>query len=193
MTSITKKILDLNEKKELLEKGGGDAAISKQEASGKLTARNRILSLLDEGSFHEYDLFVQHDSHDFGMEKKKLPGDGVITGTGTISGKPVCIYAQDFTVAGGSLGLAHARKITKIMDHALKLKMPIIGINDSGGARIQEGVGALAGYGEIFYRNTIASGVIPQISVILGPCAGGAVYSPALTDFVFVVDRKRVV
>ena len=189
MTSITKKILDLNEKIEQLQKGGGDAAISKQEASGKLTARNRILSLLDENSFHEYDLFVQHESHDFGMEKKKLAGDGVITGTGTISGQPVCIYAQDFTVAGGSLGLAHARKITKIMDHALKLKMPIIGINDSGGARIQEGVGALAGYGEIFYRNTIASGVIPQISVILGPCAGGAVYSPALTDFVFVVDQ----
>ncbi len=189
MQSITTKILDLEEKVALLQKGGGDAAISKQEAQGKLTARNRILSLLDEGSFHEYDLFVQHDSHDFGMDKKKLPGDGVITGTGTIGGRPVCIYAQDFTVAGGSLGLAHARKITKIMDHALKLKMPIIGINDSGGARIQEGVGALAGYGEIFYRNTIASGVIPQISVILGPCAGGAVYSPALTDFVFVVDQ----
>ena len=189
MSSITSKILDLNEKIEQLHKGGGEAAISKQEASGKLTARNRILALLDENSFHEYDLFVQHDSHDFGMEKKKLPGDGVITGTGTISGQPVCIYAQDFTVAGGSLGLAHARKITKIMDHALKLRMPIIGINDSGGARIQEGVGALAGYGEIFYRNTIASGVIPQISVILGPCAGGAVYSPALTDFVFVVDQ----
>ena len=189
MSSITSKILDLNEKIEQLHKGGGEAAISKQEASGKLTARNRILALLDENSFHEYDLFVQHDSHDFGMEKKKLPGDGVITGTGTISGKPVCIYAQDFTVAGGSLGLAHARKLPKIMDHALKLKMPIIGLNDSGGARIQEGVGALAGYGEIFYRNTIASGVIPQISVILGPCAGGAVYSPALTDFVFVVDQ----
>ena len=189
MSSITSKILDLNEKIEQLQKGGGEAAISKQEASGKLTARNRILELLDENSFHEYDLFVQHDSHDFGMEKKKLPGDGVITGTGTISGQPVCIYAQDFTVAGGSLGLAHARKITKIMDHAVKLRMPIIGINDSGGARIQEGVGALAGYGEIFYRNTIASGVIPQISVILGPCAGGAVYSPALTDFVFGVDQ----
>jgi acetyl-CoA carboxylase carboxyltransferase component len=189
MSTITSKILALNEKIALLQKGGGDAAISKQEASGKLTARNRILALLDENSFHEYDLFVEHDSHDFGMDKKKLPGDGVITGTGTIAGQPVCIYAQDFTVAGGSLGLAHARKITKIMDHALKLKMPIIGINDSGGARIQEGVGALAGYGEIFYRNTIASGVIPQISVILGPCAGGAVYSPALTDFVFVVDQ----
>lgn len=189
MSSITSKILDLNERTSLLQKGGGDAAISKQEASGKMTARNRILALLDENSFHEYDLFVEHGCHDFGMEKKKLAGDGVITGTGTILGKPVCIYAQDFTVAGGSLGLAHARKITKIMDYALKMKMPIIGINDSGGARIQEGVDALAGYGEIFYRNTIASGVIPQISVILGPCAGGAVYSPALTDFVFVVDQ----
>jgi acetyl-CoA carboxylase carboxyltransferase component len=123
------------------------------------------------------------------MDKKFLPGDGVITGTGTISGFPVCIYAQDFTVAGGSLGYAHAKKIVKIMDHAMKLKVPIIGINDSGGARIQEGVNALAGYGDIFYRNTLASGVIPQISVILGPCAGGAVYSPALTDFVFVVDK----
>jgi len=150
---------------------------------GKLTARNRILALLDENSFQEYDLFVEHEARGFGMEKKVLPGDGVITGTGTIFGAPVCIYAQDFTVAGGSLGLMHARKITKIMDHALKMKVPIIGINDSGGARIQEGVGALAGYGEIFFRNTQASGVIPQLSVILGPCAGGAVYSPALTDF----------
>ena len=123
------------------------------------------------------------------MEGKHLPGDGVITGTGTIAGRPVCVFAQDFTVAGGSLGLMHARKITKIMDHALKMGMPLIGINDSGGARIQEGVDSLAGYGEIFYRNTMASGIIPQLSVILGPCAGGAVYSPALTDFVFVVEK----
>ena len=187
MTSLQKDILALREKKALVQMGGGEAAIEKQEAMGKLTARNRILALLDENSFQEYDLFVEHEARGFGMEKKVLPGDGVITGTGTIFGAPVCIYAQDFTVAGGSLGLMHARKITKIMDHALKMKVPIIGINDSGGARIQEGVGALAGYGEIFYRNTIASGVIPQISVILGPCAGGAVYSPALTDFVFVV------
>jgi len=158
-------------------------------ASGKLTARDRIRSLLDDESFHEYDLFVEHKCQDFGMNRKQLPGDGVITGTGTISGFPVCIFAQDFTVAGGSLGLMHARKITKIMDHAMKLGVPLIGINDSGGARIQEGVNSLAGYGEIFYRNTLASGVIPQISVILGPCAGGAVYSPALTDFVFVVDK----
>jgi acetyl-CoA carboxylase carboxyltransferase component len=155
---------------------------------GKMTARERIVKLLDEGSFNEYDLFVEHEARDFGMDQKKLHGDGVITGTGTIGGRPVCIFAQDFTVAGGSLGVMHARKITKIMDHSLKMRMPLIGINDSGGARIQEGVNSLAGYGEIFFRNTLASGVIPQISVILGPCAGGAVYSPALTDFVFVVE-----
>nr|MBP8214853.1 acyl-CoA carboxylase subunit beta [Propionivibrio sp.] len=130
----------------------------------------------------------EHNCQDFGMESKELAADGVVTGSGTIAGRPVCIYAQDFTVAGGSLGLMHARKITKVMDHAIKMGIPIIGINDSGGARIQEGVNSLAGYGEIFYRNTLASGVVPQISVILGPCAGGAVYSPALTDFVFVVD-----
>lgn len=169
--------------------GGGSRAIEKQKAIGKLTARERIIALLDPNSFHEYDLFVEHAAKDFDMDKKYLPGDGVITGTGLIMGHPVCIYAQDFTVAGGSLGWMHAKKITKIMDHALRLKIPLIGINDSGGARIQEGVNSLAGYGEIFYRNTQCSGVIPQISVILGPCAGGAVYSPALTDFVFVVDK----
>jgi acetyl-CoA carboxylase carboxyltransferase component len=189
MTSLKKNILDLREKKAIVELGGGEEAIEKQMAMGKLTARQRILQLMDDESFHEYDLFVEHGAHDFGMDKKVLNGDGVIIGTGTIFGAPVCVYAQDFTVAGGSLGLMHARKITKIMDHAMKMKMPIIGINDSGGARIQEGVASLAGYGEIFYRNTIASGVIPQISVILGPCAGGAVYSPALTDFVFVVEN----
>ena len=169
--------------------GGGDKAIEKQVAMGKMTARERIVALLDEDTFQEYDLFVEHAAKDFDMDKKYLAGDGVITGTGTINGHPVCIYAQDFTVAGGSLGYMHARKIVKIMDHALKLRVPLIGINDSGGARIQEGVNSLAGYGEIFYRNTLASGVIPQISVILGPCAGGAVYSPALTDYVFVVDK----
>lgn len=189
MTDLSNNIQELRKRKEVLKKGGGDAAIEKQIAIGKLTARDRILSLLDENSFQEYDMFVKHDGRDFGLDKKEFPGDGVVTGTGTIYGSPVCIYAQDFTVAGGSLGLNHARKITKIMDHALKMKCPVIGINDSGGARIQEGVGALAGYGEIFYRNTIASGVIPQISLILGPCAGGAVYSPALTDFVFVVEN----
>jgi len=187
--SLKRNILDLRKRKIEVQKGGGDEAIEKQVAMGKLTARERILAILDENSFHEYDLFAQHLARDFDMEKKVLHGDGVITGTGTIEGSPVCIYAQDFTVAGGSLGLMHARKITKIMDHALKMRVPLIGINDSGGARIQEGVNSLAGYGEIFFRNTIASGVIPQISVILGPCAGGAVYSPALTDFVFVVEN----
>ena len=187
--SAKKNIIALRQKKAIVEKGGGEKAIEKQLAMGKMTARDRIRALLDEGSFHEYDLFVQHEEKNFGMDTKDLPGDGVITGTGSINGNPVCIYAQDFTVMGGSLGIQHARKITKIMDHALKMKMPCIGINDSGGARIQEGIGALAGYGEIFYRNTMASGVIPQISVILGPCAGGAVYSPALTDFVFVVEN----
>ncbi len=187
--SLKKHILDLRKRKEKVEMGGGEKAIEKQVAMGKMTARERILALLDQDSFTEYDLFVEHEAKDFGMDKKQLHGDGVIIGTGTIYGAPICIFAQDFTVAGGSLGLMHARKITKIMDHALKMRVPLIGINDSGGARIQEGVNSLAGYGEIFYRNTIASGVIPQISVILGPCAGGAVYSPALTDFVFVVDN----
>lgn len=186
---LKQKTADLKKRMREAIKGGGSKAIEKQKAIGKKTARERILSILDPKSFHEYDLFVEHVGRDFDMDKKYLPGDGVITGTGTITGHPVCIYAQDFTVAGGSLGWAHAKKIIKIMDHAMKLKIPLIGINDSGGARIQEGVNALAGYGEIFYRNTQASGVIPQISVILGPCAGGAVYSPALTDFVFVVDK----
>ena len=187
--SLKRHILDLRRRKQKVEQGGGETAIEKQVAMGKMTARERILYLLDDKSFTEYDLFVEHEGRDFGMDKKELHGDGVLIGTGTIYGSSVCIFAQDFTVAGGSLGLMHARKITKIMDHALKMRVPLIGINDSGGARIQEGVNSLAGYGEIFYRNTIASGVIPQISVILGPCAGGAVYSPALTDFVFVVDQ----
>jgi acetyl-CoA carboxylase carboxyltransferase component len=187
--SLKKYILDLRKRRERVQQGGGEKAIEKQTAMGKMTARDRILALVDQDSFTEYDLFVEHEARDFGMDKKQLHGDGVIIGTGTIYGAPVCVFAQDFTVAGGSLGLMHARKITKIMDHALKMRVPLIGINDSGGARIQEGVNSLAGYGEIFYRNTIASGVIPQISVILGPCAGGAVYSPALTDFVFTVDK----
>lgn len=187
--STTNKHLEFTKRTDRVIRGGGQKAIDKQMAMGKLTARDRITALLDANSFHEYDLFVEHKCRDFDMDKKVLPGDGVVTGTGTISGYSVCIFAQDFTVAGGSLGLMHARKITKIMDHAIKLGIPLIGINDSGGARIQEGVDSLAGYGEIFYRNTLASGIIPQISVILGPCAGGAVYSPALTDFVFVVDK----
>lgn len=184
-----KKMSELQKRREQIQLGGGEKAIQKQVAMGKLTARERIIQILDDGTFNEYDLFVEHDARDFGMEQKILHGDGVVTGTGTVGGKPVCIFAQDFTVAGGSLGSMHARKITKIMDHSLKMRMPLIGINDSGGARIQEGVSSLAGYGEIFFRNTLASGVIPQISVILGPCAGGAVYSPALTDFVFVVEN----
>src|SRR6056297_3912442 len=183
------KVKELQKLREQIQLGGGEKAIQKQVAMGKMTARERIIQILDQGTFNEYDLFVEHDARDFGMEQKILHGDGVVTGTGTVGGKPVCIFAQDFTVAGGSLGSMHARKITKIMDHSLKMRMPLIGINDSGGARIQEGVNSLAGYGEIFFRNTLASGVIPQISVILGPCAGGAVYSPALTDFVFVVDK----
>jgi methylmalonyl-CoA decarboxylase subunit alpha len=187
--ALEKKILELQKKREKMLLGGGEQAIEKQKAMGKRTARERIKALLDENSFDEYDMFVEHVGRDFDMEKKSLPSDGVIIGSGTIYGAPVAIFAQDFTVAGGSLGLMHSRKITKIMDHALKMRMPLIGINDSGGARIQEGVNSLAGYGEIFFRNTISSGVIPQLSVILGPCAGGAVYSPALTDFVFVVDN----
>jgi methylmalonyl-CoA decarboxylase subunit alpha len=187
--SLRTKTSDLKKRMKEAFKGGGEQATEKQKASGKLTARERIIELVDPNSFHEYDLFVKHAGVDFDMDKKYLPGDGVITGTGSIAGWPVCIFAQDFTVAGGSLGYMHAKKITKIMDHAMNMKVPLIGINDSGGARIQEGVNSLAGYGEIFYRNTMASGVIPQISVILGPCAGGAVYSPALTDFVFVVDK----
>lgn len=187
--SLASQMMDFFRRRSKAVQGGGEKALEKQVAMGKMTARERITTLLDRDSFHEYDLFVEHKCSDFNMDKKQLAADGVITGTGKIAGFPICIYAQDFTVAGGSLGLMHARKITKIMDHAMKLGLPLIGINDSGGARIQEGVNSLAGYGEIFFRNTQASGVIPQISVILGPCAGGAVYSPALTDFVFVVDN----
>lgn len=186
---LKRKIQELKKRRETVQMGGGEKAIEKQQALGKMTARERVVALVDKDSFTEYDLFVEHEARDFDMDKKVLHGDGVIIGTGTIHGEPICIFAQDFTVAGGSLGHMHARKIIKIMDHALKMHVPLIGINDSGGARIQEGVNSLAGYGEIFFRNTISSGVIPQISVILGPCAGGAVYSPALTDFVFVVDN----
>ena len=186
---LKEKIDSLKAKEIQLEQGGGEAALQKQHDAGKMTARERIEALVDKNSFQEIGLFVKHQCHDFGMEKKSMAADGVVTGIGTIDGRPVCVYAQDFSVSGGSLGLAHARKITKVMDLAMDMKVPCIGINDSGGARIQEGINALAGYGEIFYHNTAASGVIPQISVILGPCAGGAVYSPALTDFVFVVDK----
>jgi propionyl-CoA carboxylase beta chain len=172
------------------EKGGGSERINKQHAKGKLTARERLNVLLDKESFVEYDKFVKHHAIDFGMENINFFGDGVITGHGTISGRKVFVYSQDFTVFGGSLGASHAKKICKVIDMAIKTKVPIIGLNDSGGARIQEGVNALAGYGEIFRRNVNASGVIPQISLIMGPCAGGAVYSPALTDFTFMVKNS---
>jgi len=168
--------------------GGGRERVDKQHAAGKLTARERLDLLLDEGSFEEVDAFVQHDVHAFGLDRKKVLGDGVVTGFGRVDGRPVAVFSQDFTVFGGSLGLAHARKICKVMDHAVRLGLPVVGLNDSGGARIQEGVESLGGYAEIFWRNTMASGVVPQISVILGPCAGGAVYSPAITDFVFMVE-----
>ncbi|WP_417720973.1 acyl-CoA carboxylase subunit beta [Salipiger sp.] len=167
--------------------GGGQARIDAQHARGKLTARERIELLLDEGSFEEYDMFVSHRCTDFGMEKNRPQGDGVVTGWGTINGRLVYLFSQDFTVLGGSVSATHAMKICKIMDMAMQNGAPVIGLNDSGGARIQEGVDSLAGYAEIFQRNVMASGVIPQISVIMGPCAGGAVYSPAMTDFIFMV------
>lgn len=179
----------LLETKKNIELGGGEKRIEKQHSEGKLTARERINMLLDEGSFVEIDQFVTHRCTNFGMEKVKAPADGVVTGYGTVNGRLVFAYAQDFTVLGGSLGEMHAAKICKVQEMALKMGAPIVGFNDSGGARIQEGVDALSGYGKIFYRNTIASGVIPQISVIMGPCAGGAVYSPALTDFIFMVEN----
>jgi propionyl-CoA carboxylase beta chain len=177
----------LRERRRQALEGGGPEKAARQHAAGKLTARERLALLLDVGSFDEIDAFVEHSCTDFGMERRKFPGDGVVTGFGRIDGRPVAVFAQDFTVLGGSLGLAHARKICKIMDLALKLGIPVVGLNDSGGARIQEGVDALGGYAEIFLRNTLASGVVPQISAVLGPCAGGAVYSPAITDFVFMV------
>jgi len=183
------KLTELRERTEEVMMGGGQNAVDKQHENGKLTARERITRILDENSFVEIDAFVEHRCVNFGMEKKSAPGEGVVTGYGTIDGRLVYIYAQDFTVIGGSLGEMHASKIAKTQETALKVGAPIIGINDSGGARIQEGVDALSGYGKIFYNNTMASGVIPQISVILGPCAGGAVYSPALTDFVFMVEN----
>jgi len=167
--------------------GGGQARIDAQHKRGKLTARERVELLMDESSFEEFDMYVEHRCTDFGMEKTKIPGDGVVTGWGTINGRVVYVFAKDFTVFGGSLSEAHARKITKIQDMALQNRAPIIGLFDAGGARIQEGVAALGGYGEVFLRNVLASGVVPQISVIMGPCAGGDVYSPAMTDFIFMV------
>ncbi len=167
--------------------GGGEKRVEAQHARGKLTARERIDLLLDRGSFEEFDMFVEHRSSEFGMEKQKIPGDGVVTGWGTVNGRTAFVFAKDFTVFGGSLSETHAQKIVKVQDMAMKARAPIIGLFDAGGARIQEGVAALGGYGEVFRRNVIASGVIPQISVIMGPCAGGDVYSPAMTDFIFMV------
>lgn len=167
--------------------GGGQAAIDKQHSKGKLTARERIQLLLDPKSFIETDQLVEHECYDFNMQKKKYPGDGVVCGSGTINGRPLFVFSQDFTVFGGSLSKTHAKKICKIMDKAMLTGVPVVGLNDSGGARIQEGVESLAGYADIFLKNTLCSGVVPQISSIMGPCAGGAVYSPALTDFTFMV------
>ena len=181
-------IKELERKKAAAKLGGGEERIKKQHAKGKLTARERLEILLDEGSFQELDMFVEHRAVDFDMDKQKIPGDGVVTGYGKINGKLVYVFSQDFTVFGGSLSETHAEKICKIMDHAVRNGAPLIGLNDSGGARIQEGVVSLGGYAEVFKRNVLASGVIPQISLVMGPCAGGAVYSPSMTDFIFMVE-----
>ncbi|HEY3144738.1 MAG TPA: carboxyl transferase domain-containing protein, partial [Dongiaceae bacterium] len=177
----------LEEKRAAARAGGGQRRVEAQHAKGRLTARERIELLLDPDSFEEWDMFVEHRSSEFGMQDQKVPGDGVVTGYGTVNGRLVFVFSQDFTVFGGSLSEAHAEKICKVMDQAMKVGAPVIGLNDSGGARIQEGVASLAGYADVFQRNIMASGVVPQISLIMGPCAGGAVYSPAMTDFIFMV------
>jgi acetyl-CoA carboxylase carboxyltransferase component len=187
--TVDEKIKRLKELSEQAKLGGGRKRIEDQHSKGKLTARERIDLLLDPGSFNELDRFVVHQCTEFGMGERRIPGDGVVTGYGTIDGRLVYVFSQDFTVFGGSLGEMFAKKVCKLMDLALKTGAPVIGLNDSGGARIQEGVASLAGYGDIFFRNVISSGVIPQISAVLGPCAGGAVYSPALTDFIIMVDK----
>ena len=187
MEEKVRKLRELSEKASL---GGGKERIGEQHARGKLTARERLDILLDPSSFVETDRFVMHQSHNFDMQKQKALGDGVVTGYGKLDGRQVFVYAHDFTVLGGSVGESFAEKVCKVMDQAVKVGCPIVGLNDSGGARIQEGVVGLGGFAEIFYRNVMASGVVPQISVILGPCAGGAVYSPALTDFVIMVDKE---
>ncbi|NNG26762.1 MAG: acyl-CoA carboxylase subunit beta [Ignavibacteriaceae bacterium] len=186
---MKKKLKKLSELKEKAKLGGGEKRIKSQHDKGKLTARERIELLVDEGSFDELDMFVKHRARDFGLEKQTYPGDGVVTGFAKIDGRPIALFSQDFTVFGGSLSEAHAEKIVKVMKMAMKAGIPVVGLNDSGGARIQEGVVSLGGYADIFLLNTLASGVVPQISVILGPCAGGAVYSPAITDFVFMVKN----
>ncbi|MGO4169331.1 acyl-CoA carboxylase subunit beta [Novosphingobium sp. YAF33] len=180
-------IAEMEKRRAAAKLGGGEKRIAAQHAKGKLTARERLDILLDEDSFEEFDLYVEHDCTDFGMESQKIPGDGVVTGSGTINGRLVFVFSQDFTVFGGSLSHRHAQKICKLMDNAMKVGAPVIGLNDSGGARIQEGVASLGGYAEVFQRNVLASGVVPQLSLIMGPCAGGAVYSPAMTDFIFMV------
>ena len=185
---MNKIIEELENKRKKAEKGGGKKRLDVQHAKGKLSARERIHLLADKGSFEEYDMFVEHRSKDFGMDKNIIPGDGVVTGHCKINGRSVFVFSQDFTVYGGSLSETHAEKICKILDQAMKVGCPVIGLNDSGGARIQEGVASLGGYAEVFQRNVLASGVIPQISIVMGPCAGGAVYSPAMTDFIFMVD-----
>ncbi len=187
-SKVKSKIEQLKERSQVAELGGGEKRIEKHHSQGKLTARERIDFFLDDGSFEEFDKFVVHRSTDFGMEEQKFPGDGVITGHGLVDGREVFVFAQDFTVFGGSLSETHAQKICKVMDMAMKVGAPVVGLNDSGGARIQEGVVSLGGYADIFLRNTLASGVVPQISCILGPCAGGAVYSPAITDFNVMVS-----
>jgi propionyl-CoA carboxylase beta chain len=187
---MEEKVKELIEKREEAKLGGGKDKIEAQHQKGKLTARERIELLVDENSFEEIDLFVKHRLREFGLEKQRYPGDGVVTGFARIDGRPVALFSQDFTVFGGSLSETHAEKIVKIMEHAMKIGVPVIGLNDSGGARIQEGVLSLGGYADIFLLNTLASGVVPQISVIMGPCAGGAVYSPAITDFIFMVKKS---
>ncbi len=187
---MKEKIEKLNELRKEAQLGGGEKRIEAQHKKGKLTARERIELLVDKGSFEEIDMFVKHQTKEFGLDKQRYLGDGVVTGYAKIDGRPIALFSQDFTVLGGSLSEAHAKKIVKIMDMAMKLGIPVIGINDSGGARIQEGVVSLGGYADIFLRNTLASGVIPQISAVMGPCAGGAVYSPAITDFIFMVKNS---
>src|SRR5499425_2517189 len=184
---MQKMLQELEKRRAAARLGGGQRRIAAQHAKGKLTARERLDVLLDPGSFEEWGMFVEHRSHDFGMAEQKIPGDGVVSGFGTVNGRLVFVFSQDFTVFGGSLSEAHAEKICKIMDQAMNVGAPVIGLNDSGGARIQDGVASLAGYAEVFERNVLASGVVPQVSMIMGPCAGGAVYSPAMTDFIFMV------
>ena len=180
-------IQQLDEKRAAARVGGGQRRVSVQHGKGKLSARERIELLFDEGSFEEWDMYVEHRCEDFGMGDQRVPGDGVVTGYGTINGRPMFVFSQDFTVFGGSLSESHAKKILKVMEKAVQVGAPVIGLNDSGGARIQEGVSSLAGYADVFLQNVLASGVVPQVSMVMGPCAGGAVYSPAMTDFIFMV------